>query len=158
MTTRVVDSEEDREALVALIRSRPLPFTVEIVKGKRRSVEQNRRQRHLIREIAEQTDQTAEEVRAYCKLTIGVPMLRSESELFAESYDATVKGLPYETKLALMAEPLDLPVTRLMTVEQTTRYLDEIERTFAEQGVRFSPPPGTVDTGPRVRAAEKAEG
>lgn len=140
MTTRVVATEADRQGLMRLLLARELPYTVEIVKGKRRSVEQNRMQRRLLSEIAEQTDQTAEEVRAYCKLTIGIPILRSESELFAQKYDAHIRSLPYETKLAMMAEPFDFPVTRLMSVAQKTRYLDEIQRHFGAQGVIFSSP------------------
>lgn len=137
MTTRVVSTEADRRGLVRLLQARDLPFTAEIVKGKRRSVEQNRLQRRLLSEIAEQTGQTPEEVRAYCKLTIGVPILRAESELFALKYDAHIKPLPYATKLAMMAEPFDFPITRLMTTAQKTRYLDEIQRHFGNQGVVF---------------------
>jgi hypothetical protein len=135
MTTRVVKNEADREGLVRLLQAREMPFTVEIVKGKRRSVDQNRLQRRFLNEIAEQTGQTPEEVRAYCKLTIGVPILRSESEMFAQKYDQHIRRLPYETKLALMAEPFDFPVTRLMSTAQKTRFLDEIVRHFGEQGV-----------------------
>ena len=138
MTTRVVTNEFEREALITFIRSRPLPITVEVAKGKRRSVAQNRRQRYLINEIAEQTYQTAEEVRAYCKLTVGVPILRASSELFAEKYDRLIKPLPYEAKLEMMAEPIDFPVSRLLNTKQTTEYLDEIARRFSEQGVVFS--------------------
>lgn len=138
MTTRVVATEADRQGLMRLLQAREMPFTVEIVKGKRRSVDQNRLQRRLLNEIAEQTGQTAEEVRAYCKLTIGIPILRAESELFAQKYDEHIRPLPYETKLAMMAEPFDFPVTRLMTTAQKTRYLDEIQRHFGEQGVVFS--------------------
>lgn len=137
MTTRVITNAVDRAALVRLIETRQMPFTVELVQGKRRSTEQNRLQRDLINQIAEQTGQTAEEVRGYCKLVIGVPILRAENELFAIKYDAAVKGLPYETKLALMMEPLDLPVTRLMTTRQKTQFLDGMMRHFAERGVVF---------------------
>jgi len=140
MTTRVVSTETDRQGLMRLLQARELPFTVEIVKGKRRSVDQNRMQRRLLNEIAEQTGQTAEEVRAYSKLTIGIPILRAESELFAQKYDEHIRPLPYETKLAMMAEPFDFPVTRLMTTAQKTRYLDEIQRHFGAQGVVFSSP------------------
>lgn len=138
MVSRVITREEDRLSLISLIRDRPLPFTVEIVKGKRRSVEQNRLQRRLLNEIAEQTDQTAEEVRAFCKLTIGVPILRNESELFAEKYDRLIKHLPYEQKLELMAEPFDFPVSRIMSTKQKTEYLDKMLQFFSEQGVVFS--------------------
>lgn len=140
MTTRVVSTEADRLGLMRLLQAREIPFTVEVVKGKRRSVDQNRMQRRLLNEIAEQTGQTAEEVRAYCKLTVGIPILRAESELFAQKYDEHIRPLPYETKLAMMAEPFDFPVTRLMTTAQKTRYLDEIHRHFGAQGVVFSSP------------------
>lgn len=137
MTSRVITSATDRAALIRFIETRPMPFTVEIVQGKRRSTEQNRLQRRIMSQIAEQTGQTPEEVRGYCKLVIGVPILRAENELFALKYDATVKGLPYETKLAIMQEPLDLPITRLMNTEQKTRYLDGVMRHFSAQGVVF---------------------
>ena len=137
MTSRVVTNTTDRAALVRFIEARPMPFTIEIVPGKRRSIEQNRLQRRTLNAIAEQTGQTAEEVRGYCKLTIGVPILRAENELFALKYDETIKGLPYETKLAIMMEPLDLPITRLMTTDQKTRYLDGVMRHFSAQGVVF---------------------
>jgi len=135
MTTRVITTVAERDGLLKFIMSRPLPITVEIVKGNRRSVEQNRLQRAIMNEVAPQTGQTAEEVRAYCKLTIGVPILRAENELFAQRYDAIVRPLPYETKLALMAEPFDFPVTRLMTTKQKTQYIDAIVRHYAEQGI-----------------------
>lgn len=138
MTTRVITSEHERQGLVKLIGSRPLPFTAEVVKGKRRSVEQNRLQRRLINEIAAQTDQTPEEVRAFCKLTIGVPILRAGSDLFAEKYDRLIKPMPYERKLEMMAEPIDFPVTRLMNTAQKTQFIDGIYRVFSEQGVIFS--------------------
>jgi hypothetical protein len=138
MTSRVITNTIDRAALVRFIETRQMPFTIEIVPGKRRSIEQNKLQRRVINTIAEQTGQTAEEVRGYCKLTIGVPILRAENELFALKYDETIKGLPYETKLAIMQEPLDLPITRLMTTPQKTRYLDGVMRHFSEQGVVFN--------------------
>lgn len=139
MTSRSITTEADRKFLYRFLATQKLPFTVDVIRGKRRSVEQNRLQRVLINEIAEQLgDRTAEEVRGYCKLTIGVPILRAENEAFREKYDAVVKPLSYEQKLALMMEPLDMPVTRLMSTEQKTRYLDAVVRHFAEQGVVLS--------------------
>lgn len=138
MTSRVITNEAEREGIIRFLRSRDLPLTVEVVKGKRRSVDQNRMQRRLLLEIADQTGQTPEEVRAYAKLHIGVAILKAESELFAEKYDAVFKGLPYETKLALMAEPFDFPITRLMSTKAKTDYLDALMQHFEAQGVVFS--------------------
>jgi hypothetical protein len=155
MTTRVIKSELERRLLMTFIARHPLPFTVDVVKGKRRSVEQNRLQRLLVNEIAEQLgDQTAEEVRGYCKLRFGVPILRAESTAFAERYDAIVKPLPYESKLAFMMEPLDLPVTRLMTTEQKTRYIDAIYQHFLEQGLVLTAPDASRSA---VHAPEQME-
>lgn len=138
MTTRVIQTEADLDGLTRLLRARKRPFTVEVVDGKRRSVEQNRLQRRLINEIAEQTGQTPEEVRAFCKLTLGVPILRAESEVFAEKYDRLIRPRSVAEKLELMAEPFDFPVTRLMTTKQKTAYLDAILAHFAGLGVVFS--------------------
>lgn len=127
--------------LLAWLAEQPLPFTVDVTRGKRRSVEQNRLQRLWLNEIAEQLgDQTPEEIRGYCKLTIGVPILRAANERFRQRYDAVVKRLPYERKLAIMTEPLDLPVTRLMTVKQKTAYLDGVHRHFSERGIVLTDP------------------
>lgn len=138
MTTRVIKSERDREALVRFIKSRPLPFTANIATGKHRTIEQNRLQMALIKDIAEQMGETTEDVRAYCKLCFGVPILRAENPDFCERYDAIVRPLPYATKLALMKEPFDFPVSRIMKVDQLTRYIDALTAHYAEQGVAFS--------------------
>lgn len=141
MTSRSVETDIQRAMLIRLIEARTLPFTVEIVDGRRRSSEQNRLQRQWINEIAEQLgDRTPEEVRAECKLRFGVPILRAESEIFRKKYDRLIKSMPYETKLELMAEPMDFPITRLMNVKQKTQYLDAIQRHYAEQGVVLTQP------------------
>jgi hypothetical protein len=141
MTTRVVETEGDRALLLQFIKSQKLPFTVDVVKGRRRSVEQNHLQRLWLNEAAEQLgDRTAEELRGECKLTLGVPLLRAENTTFCEKYDEFVRPLPYEQKLAFMMEPLDFPVTRLMSTEQKTRYLDMMFRHFTEQGVKLTDP------------------
>jgi hypothetical protein len=140
---RVIKTEFDRDMLIKLLKQQKLPFSVTVTKGKRRSFEQNRLQRLWMNEISEQLgDMTPEECRGYCKLTIGVPILRAENAAFCERYDSIVKRLPYEQKLAVMMEPLDLPVTRMMTTDQKTRYLDGIYRHFTEKGITLTLPGG----------------
>lgn len=141
MTSHVVASEWDRKVLLDALSKRPLPFTVDVTKGKRRSVEQNRLQRLLLNEIAEQLgDRTPEEVRGECKLELGVPILRAENEGFRERYDAVVRPFAYETKLQLMMEPFDFAVTRLMNTSQKTRYLDAIYRKYSQLGCVLTMP------------------
>ena len=142
MADRIVKDEYARKMLLRFIEGKKLPFTATITDGRHRTSEQNKLQRLWVKEIAEQMgDQTAEEVRGYCKLTIGVPLLREENEAFRLRYDAVVKPLPYEQKLQIMMEPLDLPVTRLMTTRQKTAYLDGIHRHFSEKGIVLTLPP-----------------
>ena len=141
MVTRVVDSEAGRALLLWHIAARPLPFTVDIVKGKHRTNEQNRLQMLWIKEAAEQMgDRTFEEMRGECKLRFGVPILRAENEIFREQYDRMVKPLPMQTKIALMMEPFDMAVTRLMTTAQKTQYLDAMCRWFLSQGIALTEP------------------
>lgn len=141
MTTRFLETDADRRLLIRFIEEQPLPFAVSITKGGKRTLKQNRLSRQWMNEIAEQLgDQTAEEVRGYCKLTIGVPILRAENEDFRERYDIIIRPLPYEQKLYLMMEPLDFPVTRLMTTKQHTAYLDGVHRYWSSKGIALTDP------------------
>lgn len=143
MTTRVLLNKSDVSNVVRLIEAKGFPCTVSIKKGKDRSIDQNRLQRLWLNEIAEQlADNTAEWYRAYCKLHLGVPILRAEEEDFCAAYDKHVRPLPYETKLAFMMVPIDFPVTRLMTTKQMTHYLDAIYAEFTGRGVRLTNPEG----------------
>ena len=143
MTTRAIVTEQDRDLLIRLIKSLNLPVTVSIAKGRRRSLAQNRTQRLWINEAAEQLgDRTPEEIRGYCKLHHGVPILRNENDAFKQAYDQVISPLSYEDKLKAMMAPLDMPVTRVMTTDQKTRYLDAIAQGFLEQGVALTEPEG----------------
>lgn len=138
---RIAETEYDRKQFIRFLEGRKLPFTVSLVDGKHRTNDQNRLQRLWVNEIAEQLgDQTPEEVRGYCKLKFGVPILRAENEVFRISYDKIVKPLPYEQKLELMMEPFDFGVTRIMTTRQKKAYLDNIYRHFTGQGLVLTNP------------------
>lgn len=151
MPTRIVESEYERKMLLKLIEGQKLPITVSISTGGKRTFRQNRLNRLWVQEIAEQRgDTTPEEVRGYCKLTIGVPILRAENEDFRQRYDEVVRPLPYETKLKLMMEPLDFPVTRLMTTKQQTAYLDGVHRHFSEEGIILTDPGDLLRTNARA--------
>ena len=72
-------------------------------------------------------DENPTDIRAYCKLHFGVPILREDSEEFRIAYDKAVKPLSYDKKLLVMVEPLDFPVTRMMTTDQMLRYMDCVQ-------------------------------
>lgn len=140
MTTIIVKTEADKADMIRVLKNRKPPFTMSITKGVKRTNEQNRLQRKWLSEAAEQGDHTAEEYRAYCKLHIGVPILRLENDFFRERYDEIIKPLPYETKLAMMAEPFDFPVTRLMSTKQKKHYLDAMYIHFRGLGFILTDP------------------
>jgi hypothetical protein len=140
MVTRVLRSVADRDDAWKLVESYGLPCTLNVKKGKDRSTEQNRLQRLWLNEAADQLGQSAEELRAYCKLHFGVPILRNEDEDFRAAYDRVIRPHSYEDKLCMMAIPLDFPVSRLMTTGQHKRYLDDVYGHFTAQGVKLTEP------------------
>lgn len=138
---RTIQDDYQRDMAAKLVANRPYPFTLSITDGKHRSTAQNRLQNMWFKEIAEQKgDIKPSEARAYCKLTIGIPILRQQNEAFRLRYDEVVKPLSYEQKLAIMQEPLDFPVTSQMNTKQFTEYLDGIIRHFGEQGIVLTMP------------------
>ncbi len=142
MTSRVIKSAAERDSFIVLLKSKKIPYTVSVVDGRKRSVEQNRLQRLWLNEAAEQLGEyTAEEYRAYCKLHFGVPILRGEDEQFRDKYDAMFRDrFSYEEKLKLMSDPWDFPVTRLMKMGQKKRYLDDVYQHFSDLGVQLTEP------------------
>lgn len=141
MVTRVLKSPADIAGLASFLGARnAYPITVTITQGDNRTGQQNRLAQRWFTDIARQLgDQTHEDVRAQCKLEIGVPILRAENEAFRQSYDATMKHLPYATKLEAMKR-LDLPVTRLMTVKQMTQFMDQMQQRWCSLGIRLTDP------------------
>lgn len=141
MTSRVIVSVADMDSLINLLSNKPRPYNVTIRDGKNRSIEQNRLQRMWLKEAAEQLGEyTVEEYRAICKLTLGVPILRNENDDFRDAYDRVIRPHSYEDKLKMMAIPLDFPVTRLMTMGQKKRYLDDMYHYFHGLGVQLTEP------------------
>lgn len=143
MPSRYVITHQEKAEVAEEIMNIPHGATVYWYKGKSkfRSIQQNRLQRLWIKEAAEQLkDGETEDYRAYCKLHYGVPILRNENDEFKIQYDKVVKPLSYENKLEIMKEPIDFPVTRLMTPKQKRRYLDSINVYLTGLGVCLTNP------------------
>lgn len=141
MTTRVIRTPEDADKLAAMIKARgQYPSTVTVTKGEPRRARQNRLAQRWFTDVAVQLgDRTHEDVRAYCKLHFGVPILRAENDAFRLSYDKVMKHLDYEAKLEAI-KAFDLPVTRLMTVKQMTAFMNAVSQHWTPQGVRLTHP------------------
>lgn len=152
MVTRSVKNADELTLLKRYLDGRKRPFTVEISEGRDRSTEQNRLAFKWYGEISDQTGEDREDVRARCKLEIGVPILREGQERFRDTYDRLIRPLSYPEKLALIRD-IELPVTSLMNVEQMSRYLDIVFRRHAEIGVVLTIPPDRYAYDPERMAA-----
>lgn len=76
--------------------------------------------------------------KCFCKLHFGVPILRAENEEFRTLYDKAIKeNFTYEEKLKAMKI---LPVTRLMTTAQLSKYLEDVQTHFRPRGVMLEFP------------------
>lgn len=136
--SRTIKTAAQFQALGRLLSGLPYPFTVSWKLGADRSLDQNALQFKWAGEAAEQLgDRTADEVQREWKLTIGVPILRSEDDDFRAFYDEALRPRTYEQKLAAMRY---VPVTSIMSVPQFTRYLDEVFRQCQEQGINLTIP------------------
>lgn len=149
MTQRVVKNADDLKLLTVYLEQRKRPFTVDIADGRDRSSEQNRLAQKWFTEIAEQTGEGRDDVRARCKLEIGVPIMREASDKFRATYDRLIRPLDYADKLALIRDT-DMPVTRLMNVGQMTEFMDAVFQRHAEFGIVLTVPEDKFAYSPRV--------
>lgn len=151
MVTRAVKNEDDLTLLTVYLKGRKRPFTVDITEGRDRSTEQNKLAFKWYVEISEQTGEDREDVRARCKLEIGVPILREAHNRFRATYDKLIRPLAYPEKLALIRDT-ETPITSLMNVEQMSRYLDIVFRRHSEIGVVLTIPPDRYAYNPEKKA------
>lgn len=138
MAHRILENTHDLNAFIRFLGELKLPITVEWVQGRDRTKDQNALQWLWATEAAHQLgDRTAEEVQREWKLRFGVPILREDSAEFRDTYDRTIKPLPYEAKVAAMAF---IDVTSALKVRQMVRFLDTVQRECLEQGIRLTDP------------------
>lgn len=138
----LIRNDDDRRRFGEALSGKEYPYTLSFVEGGSRSLEQNRVQHMWMQELAQQDAQDSHDAdwyRAFCKLTIGVPIMRRDDEYFKQQYDKVFKRMTYEDKLEAV-KVFDLPVTRLMNVKQKTEYLSEIYRKASERGLRLTEP------------------
>lgn len=139
MVQRTVRNEDDLVLLTTYLKGRKRPFTVDITDGRDRSTEQNRLAFKWYVEISEQTGEDREDVRARCKLKFGLPILMESSEPFRDLCRRRIKPLGMGERIELIRD-FDIPITRLMKVDQMTRYLDEMFRHHAAFGIELTVP------------------
>lgn len=113
-------------------------LTVDVMHGKKRSLDQNAISHAWYHQVAnELREDTPLGVKSFCKLHMGIPILRAESDDFREKYDRVVKPMDYPDKLELMEW---FPVTSLMTTPQLSQYLEKVQGHYIRQGVHLEFP------------------
>lgn len=134
MQFTITDGQSRADALLA-VSSAPLGASVVVnEKGEKRRDRQNRFSHEVYRQVAKMLgDRSQTDVRAESKLHIGTPILRAHDPDFRAKYDEHIKPLPYETKLAVMVEPFDFPVTSLMTVKVMAEYITALLQYWDER-------------------------
>lgn len=155
MPHRCIETPEQLAEFTRFLGKLKLPFTVEWVQGRDRSLDQNALCWLWATEVAYQLgDRAPEDVQREWKLRHGVPILREDSAEFRGIYDRAIKGLPYETKVEAMRF---IPVTSAMKVRQMVRFLDAVQRECLENGLQITDPdPELKAYQKRYRAKEAA--
>lgn len=137
MAHRIVNNAKDLADLTVLLDGLGYPLTIEWVKGRDRSADQNRTMWLWAAEAGHQLGETPDEVQRRWKLHHGVPILREDSSEFRSIYDEVLKTLPYQKKLELMRF---IPVTSEMKVRQMVRFMDAIWKECAQMRIHLTDP------------------
>jgi len=121
-----------KPALLTFIDRLPMARKWKVIVGaykQDRSVEQNAVCHGWYGKIArELKEDTPEGVKRWCKLNIGVPILRTDDADFSAFCDLALKRLSYEKQIEAMKY---LDVTSLMSTSQMLEYMTTMQDTFA---------------------------
>ena len=140
MTSRIIRNHEDMGGWITFLSRQSFPMTVSHTKGAKRTNPQNNTIHMWYGEVAKRLDDMDSlDVRAQCKLTFGVPILRRDNEAFRADYDEDFRPLPYETKLRLF-RLLDPAITSLMTTKQLAEYQDAMMQHYSQAGIYLTDP------------------
>lgn len=137
----VVNSEPALQSFIGDVRelwrsAKWLQIAVKV--GTKRSLDQNALLHVWYQQMAREDRQEDERGHTrYCKLHHGIPILRSEDAEFKAFYDKALLGLTYEDKLGAMDF---MPVTRLMTKAQLSRYLQDVRDDYQRRGIHLEFP------------------
>ena len=104
------------------------------IHGEKRSGPQNNMQYAWYSEIAKFEQQTAREIRGFCKLEFGIPILRDEPSFDKYWCKYWESRYTYEELLFLLGGEM-VSVTRLFNKAQETRYLNDIQFFYANKGL-----------------------
>ena len=123
MTAITIYSEESLQRALGDLRglfAKHHYLRLNVKSGKDRTMDQNRILHAWLGQLSRELPENDElGWKSFVKLHYGVPILRAEDEEFRGKYDAVVKPMSYEQKLAIMEF---WPVTSIMTIPQPTAF------------------------------------
>lgn len=137
MPSRIIRTEADLEGWERFQRSHPLPFTVTLTKGARRSNPQNATAAVWYGQIGTEYGQSPDEVKAECKLQYGLPIMQRDNEAWVAQWEPLYGPLPYRARLLAFQ---CIPLTSKFTVKQMSEYMDTVQRVYRGQGVDLIDP------------------
>ena len=137
MTTRILKTDADRIGWVRFIEAQPLPVTVSLLKGAKRSNPQNKTAAMWYGQISAETGQTQAEVKAECKLRYGLPIMERDKPEWVEKWSPLYGPLLYHLRLRMFEA---IPLTSLLTTRAMGEYLDAIQKEYRAQGIPLVDP------------------
>jgi hypothetical protein len=137
MVARILHDERDRNAWLAFVSAQPLPATVSLAKGARRSLPQNSTLHLWTGQIAAETGQTQAEAKAEIKLRFGLPIMERDNPDWVAKWQALYGPLPYGMRLRLFEA---IPLTSLLTTRQMAEMMDAIQKEYLAQGIPLVDP------------------
>jgi len=134
---RILRDDRDVKAWAAFIAAQPLPVTVTLTKGAKRSLPQNSTLHLWTGQIAAETGQTQAEAKAEIKLRFGLPIMERDNPEWVAKWHDLYAPLPYGMKLRLFEA---IPLTSLLTTRQMAEMMDAIQKEYLAQGIPLVDP------------------
>ena len=133
---RIVATPQEAERLAEYLSGLHVPFTVTVRPGKGRTLSQNALVHKWFSEIAEQTHESADQIKRECKYYQGCPILMAEDPQFVKFVE-NLSHLTVEEKIAAMDY---VAVTSVMDTKQLGRFADAVQRKYLGQGLKLTDP------------------
>lgn len=132
-------TEHEAQKVAGMITGLPLPFTITIGDGDKRTLSQNSLLHKWYGEIAKHLgDMTAAQVKGQCHVAYGVP-IRRRDPIWSRVWERMFDGLTYEQQCFLFERGI-LAMTREMSVKELTEYMDAVQGHYRAQGVPLTDP------------------
>lgn len=139
MKTIRVLTEQEAQRVAGMITGLPLPFTISIGDGDKRTLSQNSLLHKWFAQIATHLgDRTAMQVKGQCHVAYGVP-IRRRDPIWSRVWERMFDGLTYEQQCFLFERGI-LAMTREMSVKELTEYMDAVQQHYRAEGVPLTDP------------------